>query len=168
MDDQLSTSAERIGVRVLLARGCGAAVSLMADISRQQAALERLALLEPCELSAEAKTETCRATRDLRSCGRAVRHVLSACGHACLCLECLQRSVSCPICRTPTGSFGQDKLRLFEELVDAGLIQKGAELAAESVDVGRLYSFFDVALNNNLVSLICHCILSITWNFAPH
>jgi len=128
----------------------------------KQAALERLALLEPRELSVEAKTETCRATRDLRSCGLAVHHVLSTCGHACLCGECLQRNDCCPICKTPTASFGQDKLRLFEECVDAGLIRKDANLLTESVDVGRLFSFFDVALDNNLVSLICHCILSIT------
>lgn len=53
MDDQLSTSAERIGVRVLLARGCGAAVSLMADISRQQVRfifdVKLLAFLRPRE-----------------------------------------------------------------------------------------------------------------------
>lgn len=125
----------------------------------KQAALERLALLEPRELSAEAKTETCRATRDLRSCGRAVHHVVSTCGHACLCVECLQRTISCPICRTPTGSSGQHQLRLYDECVDAGLIQKNSDLLSEGADVGRLYSFFDVALDNSLVSLICHCIL---------
>ncbi|KAG0627597.1 hypothetical protein M758_2G213700 [Ceratodon purpureus] len=128
---------------------------------RKQAALERLALLEPRELSVEAKTETCRATRDLRSCGRPVHHVLSTCGHACLCVECLQRSDSCPICRTPTANFGQDKLRLYEEFVDAGLTRKDAGLLPESADVGRLYSFFDVALDNNLVSLICHYVAEV-------
>ncbi|KAG0614561.1 hypothetical protein M758_6G186400 [Ceratodon purpureus] len=128
---------------------------------RKQAVLERLALLEPRELSAEAKTEVCRATRDLRSCGRAVHHVLSTCGHACLCVECRQRNNSCPICRTSTTNFGQEKLRLYEECVDAGLVRKEAELSTESVDVGRLFSFFDVALDNNLVSLICHYVAEV-------
>ena len=126
-----------------------------------QAALERLALLEPRELSVEAKTEICRATRDLRSCGRPVHHVLSTCGHACLCVECLKRSHRCPICRTPTAGFGQDNLRLYEECVDAGLIRKDANLLSENADVARLHSFFDVALDNNLVSLICHYVAEV-------
>jgi hypothetical protein len=31
----------------------------------------------------------------------------------------------------------------------------------KSDDVGRLYFFFDVALNNNLVSLICHYVADV-------
>lgn len=123
-----------------------------------QAALERLALQEPRELSVEAKTETCRAALDLRSCGRAVNDVLSTCGHACLCVDCSQRIHRCPICRTPPASFGKNKLRLYEECANAGLLRRDADVPSNSADVGRLCSFFDVALENNLVSLICHCI----------
>ena len=115
--------------------------------------------MEPWELSGEAKTEICRATRDLRSCGRAVRRILTACGHACLCVECRQRCDSCPICRTLITNTVHDKLRLYEQCMDAGLIQEEPDSQSESPDVHRLFSFFDVALDNNLVSLICHCIL---------
>jgi hypothetical protein len=139
--------------------------------------LERLAVSEPRELLEEAKVELCRATRDLRSCGRVVHHVLSSCGHASLCVECRKRCAYCPICRTSVSSNNSccstssaaaapDRLRLYELCVEAGLVVQGdgddAQQSPSSVspdDVRRrLCSFFDVALDNNLVSLVCHCI----------
>ncbi|KAL7241507.1 hypothetical protein ACSBR1_014156 [Camellia fascicularis] len=54
-------------------------------------ALEHLASIDLIELCNEAKVECCRATRDLRSCGRYVESVLNSCGHASLCTECCQR-----------------------------------------------------------------------------
>lgn len=140
--------------------------------------LERLAVSEPRELLEEAKVELCRATRDLRSCGRVVHHVLSSCGHASLCVECRKRCAYCPICRTPVSSNNScsstsaaaaapDRLRLYELCVEAGLVvQDDGDDAQQSPslvspdDVRRhLCSFFDVALDNNLVALVCHCIL---------
>jgi hypothetical protein len=140
--------------------------------------LERLALSEPRELLEEAKVELCRATRDLRSCGRVVHHVLSSCGHASLCVECRKRCDYCPICRTPVSSNNScsstssaaaaapDRLRLYELCVEAGLVVQDddddAQQSPSSVSPDnvrrRLCSFFDVALDNNLVSLVCHCI----------
>lgn len=136
-----------------------------------------MAVSEPRELLEEAKVELCRATRDLRSCGRVVHHVLSSCGHASLCVECRKRCDYCPICRTPVSSNNScsstssaaaapDRLRLYELCVEAGLVVQDngddAQQSPSSVspdDVRRrLCSFFDVALDNNLVSLVCHCI----------
>ncbi len=134
--------------------------------------LERLAVSEPRELLEEAKVELCRATRDLRSCGRVVHHVLSSCGHASLCVECRKRCDYCPICRTPVSSStsaaaaAPDRLRLYELCVEAGLVvqddgddaQQSPSLVSPDDVRSRLCSFFDVALDNNLVCLVCHCI----------
>lgn len=52
--------------------------------------------------------------------------------------------------------------------MEAGLISKKCDERFQDkddsggrvmADIQRLYSLFDVALENNLVSLICHCIL---------
>lgn len=95
--------------------------------------------------------------------------MLNSCGHASLCEECCQRCDICPICRVPVPKTGaRTHLRLFYECVEAGLIPKNSnEKPPEedgenriTTDVQRLYSLFDIALENNLVSLICHCILS--------
>ncbi|ERN01816.1 hypothetical protein AMTRI_Chr06g198230 [Amborella trichopoda] len=135
-----------------------------------QDALVRLASTDPLELCNEAKIERCRATRDLRSCGRYVQHVLNSCGHASLCAECSQRCDMCPICRIPIPKRGNRfRLRLYYECVDAGLISirsddrskdknEGKYLAA---DIQHLYSLFDVAIEHNLVSLICHYITDV-------
>ena len=133
-----------------------------------QEALERLASFDLIELCKEAKVERCRATRDLRSCGRYVHHVLDSCGHASLCAECSQRCDICPICKSSTSNTGaRPRLRLYYECIEAGLISRrfderfretedgGRQLTA---DVERLYSLFDVALENNLISLVCNCI----------
>lgn len=131
--------------------------------------MRHLAFIDLIELCNEAKVEHCRATRDLRSCGRDVQFVLNSCGHASLCEECCQRCDVCPICRVPVPKSGaRTRLRLFYECVEAGLIPKNSkERPLEedgenriTTDVQRLYSLFDIALENNLVSLICHCILS--------
>lgn len=131
----------------------------------QQEALERLALVEPHELSGEAKAEICRATRDLRSCGRSVHRLLS-CGHACLCVECRQRCDSCPICRAPVTNSVPDKPRLYDQCLEAGLIREDNSIHSESNDIRRLCSFFDVALENNFVSLVCHCIHPLTFQIT--
>ncbi|KAH8966469.1 hypothetical protein BDL97_03G026400 [Sphagnum fallax] len=147
--------------------------------------LERLAVSEPRELLEEAKVELCRATRDLRSCGRVVHHVLSSCGHASLCVECRKRCDYCPICRTPVSSNNScsstssaaaapDRLRLYELCVEAGLVVQDngddAQQSPSSVspdDVRRrLCSFFDVALDNNLVSLVCHYVTDVCMDAA--
>ena len=121
------------------------------------------------ELCNEAKVERCRATRDLRSCGRYVESVLNSCGHASLCTECCQRCDTCPICRIPIPKNGNRlRLRLYYECIEAGLISKKCddrfrEKDGErqiAADIERLYSLFDVSMENNLVSLICHCILA--------
>lgn len=121
------------------------------------------------DLCKEAKIERCRATRDLRSCARYVHHVLNSCGHASLCAECSQRCDICPICRIPIPKTGpRTHQRLYYECIEAGLISKRCDERFQEIedrekqltaDVQRLYSLFDVALENNLVSLICHCIL---------
>jgi E3 ubiquitin-protein ligase HOS1 len=144
---------------------------------RREQVLERLALLDPQELIEEAKVEVCRATRDLRSCGRPVHHVLTGCGHACLCAECRKRCDYCPICRTPVSNKSvPDQLRLYELCVEAGLVVRhddddddgdehhhhhpaDVQTVSPPDDVRRLRVFFDVALDNNLVALVCHCIL---------
>ncbi|KAL3039555.1 hypothetical protein AAZX31_01G193600 [Glycine max] len=136
-----------------------------------QEALEHLASIDLIELCKEAKVERCRATRDLRSCGRYVHHVLNSCGHASLCEECSQRCDICPICRIPISKSGAKvHLRLYYECIEAGLISKRCDERFQEIedgdkqltaDVQRLYSLFDVALENNLVSLICHYITDV-------
>lgn len=138
-------------------------------ISIFQEALEHLASIDLIDLCNEAKVERCRATRDLRSCGRYVMDVLNSCGHASLCAECSQRCDVCPICRIPIPKNGKKlRRRLYDQCSEARLISKKCDKRFQekedgeehiSVDVQRLYSLFDVALENNLVSLICHCIL---------
>ncbi|KAK8658217.1 hypothetical protein V6N13_036428 [Hibiscus sabdariffa] len=135
-----------------------------------QEALEHLATINLSELVNEARSEHCRAVRDLRSCGRYVQYALNSCGHASLCAECSQRNDICPICRIPLIKGGNNRLRLFDECIDAGLISRRCDERFQekedrnnqlSADVQRLYSFFDVALENNLVSLICHYVTDI-------
>lgn len=127
-----------------------------------------MASIDPIDLCNEAKVERCRATRDLRSCGRNVQRVLNPCGHAALCDECSQRCEVCPICRMSLPKGGNElPLRLYYECIEAGLISKRHDDRLRDkedtnhlvADVQRLYSLFDVTLENNLVSLICHCIL---------
>lgn len=134
-------------------------------------ALEHLASIDLHELCNEAKIERCRATRDLSSCGRYVQHVLNSCGHASLCAECSQRCDVCPICRSPISNDGNRvHLRLYYKCIEAGLISKRRDERFQEnednreylvPDIQRLYSLFDVALENNLVSLICHYITDI-------
>ncbi|RVW50582.1 E3 ubiquitin-protein ligase HOS1 [Vitis vinifera] len=129
-------------------------------------ALEHLASIDLIELCNEAKVERCRATRDLSSCGRYVQHVLNSCGHASLCAECSQRCDVCPICRMPIPKNGNKlRCRLYYECIEAGLIskryddrfqEKDDSEKQQTADVQRLYSLFDVAMENNLVCLICH------------
>ncbi|CAI0413103.1 unnamed protein product [Linum tenue] len=131
-----------------------------------QKALEHLASIDLIELCSESKVERCRATRDLRSCGRYVQHVLDSCGHASLCKECSQRCDSCPICRIPIPkNDSRLRPRLYCECIEAGLISKRCDERFQekedgddqlTADVLRLYALFDVAMENNLVSLICH------------
>jgi E3 ubiquitin-protein ligase HOS1 len=143
---------------------------------RREQVLERLALLDPQELIEEAKVEVCRATRDLRSCGRPVHHVLTGCGHACLCAECRKRCDYCPICRTPVSNKSvPDQLRLYELCVEAGLVVQhdddndehhhhhpaDVQTVSPPDDVRRLRAFFDVALDNNLVALVCHYVTDV-------
>ncbi|CAN0842465.1 E3 ubiquitin-protein ligase HOS1, partial [Linum grandiflorum] len=136
-----------------------------------QKALEHLASIDLIELCSEAKVERCRATRDLRSCGRYVQHVLDSCGHASLCKECSQRCDSCPICRIPIPKNGNRlRPRLYCECIEAGLISKRCDERFQekedgddqlTADVLRLYSLFDVAMENSLVSLICHYVTDV-------
>ncbi|KAH9721146.1 E3 ubiquitin-protein ligase HOS1 [Citrus sinensis] len=115
-----------------------------------QEALEHLASIDLCELRYEAKVEHCRATRDLRSCGRYVQ-------------------IPVPKKRNSI------RLRLYDECVEAGLISKRCEEGyhdfedAENqitADVQRLYSLFDTALENNLISLICHYVRDVCMDEA--
>uniref|UniRef100_A0A0E0KIS1 ELYS-like domain-containing protein n=1 Tax=Oryza punctata TaxID=4537 RepID=A0A0E0KIS1_ORYPU len=132
----------------------------------EQNALEQLASIDLIELCKEARIEHCRATRDLSSCGRYVQHVLNSCGHASLCAECSQRCDVCPICRSPIPDTGNRvRLRLYHKCLEAGLISKQHDERFQekddhgdpvNLDVQRLHSLFDVALQNNLASLICH------------
>ncbi|KAI4315224.1 hypothetical protein L6164_028058 [Bauhinia variegata] len=136
-----------------------------------QEALEHFASIDLTELCKEAKVERCRATRDLRSCGRYVHHILNSCGHASLCAECSQRCDICPICRIPIPKSGTRLCRrLYYECIEAGLISKRCDERFQEIedgenqltaDVQRLCSLFDVALENNLVSLICHYITDV-------
>lgn len=142
---------------------------LPSNASLYQNVLEHMASIDLIELCNEAKIEHCRATRDLSSCGRYVKHVLESCGHAALCAECSQRCDVCPICRTALPTSGSKvRLRLYYKCIEAGLISKKLDDRFQekkdigehsAADIERLYSLFDVALENNLVSLICHCIL---------
>lgn len=127
-----------------------------------QEALDHLASIDLLELCKEAKVERCRAARDISSCGRYVHHVLKSCGHASLCAECSQRCDLCPVCRSPIPKNGNRvRLRLYNECMEAGLISKRHDdrFQDNEDDIRRLYSLFDVAIENNLVSLVCHCIL---------
>jgi len=136
-----------------------------------QNALEQLASIDLIELCKEARIEHCRATRDLSSCGRYVHHVLNSCGHASLCAECSQRCDVCPICRSPIPDNGNRvRLRLYYKCIEAGLISKQHDERFQekedhgnpvNTDVQRLHSLFDVALQNNLTSLICHYITDV-------
>lgn len=138
---------------------------------RRLDALERLANIDPFDLCSEAKVEKCRAIRDLRSCGRVVQHILTSCGHASLCVECIQRCDVCPICRVSIPKHdGTMRLRLYNECLDVGLIsRKSDENFKErkgdgqcwTEDVQHLYSLFDVALENNLISLVCHYVTDV-------
>ncbi|KAF3777809.1 E3 ubiquitin-protein ligase [Nymphaea thermarum] len=147
----------------------GAGFSSLHPANRVQDALEHLASIDPIDLCKEAKLELCRATRDLRSCGRYVQHVLTSCQHATLCAECRQKCDMCPICKTAIPRSGNIfRLRLYDQCLEAGLIpkehadqfqQRGEKHS--TVDVQRLYSLFDVAVENNLVTLICHYITDV-------
>ncbi|CAN0842467.1 E3 ubiquitin-protein ligase HOS1, partial [Linum grandiflorum] len=105
-----------------------------------QKALEHLASIDLIELCSEAKVERCRATRDLRSCGRYVQIPIPKNGNRL-------------------------RPRLYCECIEAGLISKRCDERFQekedgddqlTADVLRLYSLFDVAMENSLVSLICH------------
>ncbi|XP_074264768.1 E3 ubiquitin-protein ligase HOS1-like [Silene latifolia] len=136
-----------------------------------QDALQHLASVDLVDLCNEAKVERCRASRDLRSCGRLVESVLMSCGHASLCAECSQRFENCPICRTPLPTNGNIlRRRLYYECVEAGLINKVGDdkyqeieddVAHLTADVQRLYSLFDVAMENNLCCLICQYVTDV-------
>ncbi|KAJ4712700.1 E3 ubiquitin-protein ligase HOS1-like protein [Melia azedarach] len=141
-----------------------------------QEALENLASIDLSELRYEAKVEHCRATRDLRSCGRYVEYVLNSCGHASLCAECSQRCDFCPICRIPIlKNRNSLRLRLYDECKEAGLISKKCDKRFQDVedgenqitaDVERLYSLFDIAMENNLISLVCHYVRDVCMDEA--
>lgn len=134
-------------------------------------ALQHLASIDLIDLCNEAKVERCRASRDLRNCGRIVESVLTSCGHASLCAECSQRCENCPICRTPLPKNGNIlRPRLYYECVEAGLISKVCDDRLQekedaeahlTADVQRLYSLFDVALENNLCCLICQYVTDV-------
>lgn len=137
-------------------------------LRRVREALEHLASIDPIELCNEAKVEHCRATRDLRKCGRYVQSVLNSCGHASLCEECSQRCDVCPICRIPLAKDGNRlRLRLYYECIEACIISKRCDDRLQDgekeliADVHRLYALFDVALENNLSSLICHYVTDV-------
>ncbi|KAK4794862.1 hypothetical protein SAY86_012856 [Trapa natans] len=151
--------------------GSSAAGSLRPIFSSRavREALKHLSSIDLIELCNEAKTERCRAARDLRSCGRNVQNVLNSCGHASLCDECSQRCDLCPICRIPILKNGNIlRRRLYTECVEAGLISRSEHMFREiedgenhSDEVQRLYSFFDIALENGLVSVVCHYITDV-------
>ncbi|PHT92783.1 E3 ubiquitin-protein ligase HOS1 [Capsicum annuum] len=151
--------------------GAGIRSSRNYTCHRLQGALKHLASIDPLELCDEAKVEHCRATRDLSSCGRHVQSVLNSCGHASLCEECSQRCDVCPICRIPLPKDASRlRLRLYYECIEAGLISKKCDDRLQEkedrdkrlvADIERLYALFDVALENNLVSLICHYVTDV-------
>ncbi|KAK4338220.1 hypothetical protein RND71_042707 [Anisodus tanguticus] len=145
--------------------------NIAAALVVEKGTLKHLASIYPLELCDEAKVEHCRATRDLRSCGRHVQSVLNSCGHASLCEECSQRCDVCPICRIPLPKDANRlRLRLYYECIEAGLISKRCDDRLQEkeesdkqlvADIQRLYALFDVALENNLVSLICHYVTDV-------
>ncbi|KAF2605584.1 hypothetical protein F2Q70_00024739 [Brassica cretica] len=103
------------------------------------------------------------ALMHLASCGRSASYVLIPCGHASLCTECSQMCDVCPICRSSLLRTG-DRLRLYYECVEAGLISEEDEDEDEhqlAADVHRLYSLFDVAMNNSLISVVCDYITKV-------
>ena len=142
------------------------------DLISYQEALLQLASIDLPEWCQEAKVESCRAVTGLSTCGHYVKYSLSSCGHASLCEECSKRCEVCPICKTPLSMVGKLRLRLYDKCVKAGIISKKDDLRSEQnyhgehLDVQRLYSLFDVALENNLVSSICHCILLLICNMT--
>ncbi|KAH7280650.1 hypothetical protein KP509_36G007400 [Ceratopteris richardii] len=137
------------------------------ESEKVQGVLSRLVTLEPRDLCNEAIVEKCRATRDLRSCGRIVEHSLNSCNHASLCAECVQRCDVCPICRAPIRSFGTPvRTRLYEDCCRAGMIRSRPGGATDAdghpnADVRRLWSFFDIALEYGLVSVIHHYVSDV-------
>lgn len=169
MDKKLNGGTTVTGAAV--SRSCSSTLQPNYSSRLVQETLEHLASIDLIELCKEAKVERCRATRDLRSCGRYVHHVLNSCGHASLCEECSQRCDICPICRSPIPKSGTKlRHRLYYECMEAGLISKRCDERFQEIedgekqltaDVQRLYSLFDVALENNLVSLICHYITDV-------
>ncbi|CAH8361395.1 unnamed protein product [Eruca vesicaria subsp. sativa] len=128
-----------------------------------QEALRHLASINLRELCNEAKAEHCRATRNLTLCGRSVNYALKPCGHASLCEECSQRCDVCPICRCSLPRTGDKlRLRLYYQCVEAGLISSAYDDEHQlGADVCCLYSLFDVAMNNNLISVVCHYITNV-------
>ncbi|XP_078431512.1 ubiquitin-protein ligase [Wolffia australiana] len=138
-----------------------------ADLSLRNEALSQFASTDVSEWCQEAKVEFCRAFADFTTCGRYVKHNLSPCGHASLCEECSRSCSSCPICRTALRPSGRSSLRLFDKCLAAGLIEMKDDLGyektypGEHLDVQRLYSLFDVALENYLVSSICHYVTDV-------
>ncbi|KAG2332393.1 hypothetical protein Bca52824_003573 [Brassica carinata] len=128
-----------------------------------QEALRHLASINLRELCNEAKSEHCRATRNLTLCGRSVRYALIPCGHASLCKECSQEVDFCPICRCRLPiTVDKLRLRLYYECVEAGLISPEHEDQHQlEADVRRLYSLFDVAMNNSLISVVCLYITNV-------
>ncbi|KAF5816276.1 putative transcription factor C2H2 family [Helianthus annuus] len=172
LDDGATTIPLDSGNRNAIASPSTSHISLQPNYScrKVQEALEHLATIDLIDLCNEAKVEHCRATRDLRSCGCSVQSVLNSCGHASLCEECSQRSDVCPICRVCIPKTGNRlSLRLYYECIEAGLISKRYDDRVQEKDgenrptddVERLYLFFDVALENNLLSLICHYITDV-------
>lgn len=134
-------------------------------MNRQDEVLDRFASISPRQLYYEAKLEKCRALKDLRTCGRNVQHCLTSCGHACLCMECAQRTKICPVCRNAIRRLAP-VLRLHDDLLDAGLLVqvRDDDMFCTTVDARRLYQFFDVALENNLVPVISHYVSDVCFN----
>ncbi|KAI4311641.1 hypothetical protein MLD38_036520 [Melastoma candidum] len=158
-------------ISAAVADGCPGVRPLQPNYSSRAEALEHLSSIDLIELCNEVKIEHCRAPRDLRNCGRYVHHILNSCGHASLCKECTPRCDLCPICRTPIPkSLDAIRLRLYYECIEAGLISKRCDERFQdredgksqlNADVQRLYSLFDMALDNNLVSLICQYVTDV-------
>uniref|UniRef100_A0A7N0RF81 ELYS-like domain-containing protein n=1 Tax=Kalanchoe fedtschenkoi TaxID=63787 RepID=A0A7N0RF81_KALFE len=168
-DSRLGGSGETEGGGGSSARATGRIYEPNYRSRAVQEALDYMATIDLVELCNEAKVEYCRATRDLRSCGRNVEYVLNSCNHASLCAECSQRCDVCPICRVPISKNGT-RLRLYYECVEAKLIPekfndpfraRDDDEKQVDADIQRLYSLFDVALKNNLVSLICHYVTDV-------
>ncbi|GBG61328.1 hypothetical protein CBR_g20363 [Chara braunii] len=130
----------------------------------QMRALQRLVDIDLRRLCDEAKVEKCRATRDVRSCGKPVRNVLTECGHAVLCAECMKRVECCPVCRAPivaSDTKGEAELRLYDLCQEAELVPDSSDDDLDdpppwTEDVARLYAFFDIALEHNQAVLVRH------------